>query len=380
MLGIDFFVANYTLYKRYSFGLLSNHATLSGAGYPVAYELVRQGFSIKKLFSPEHGIQSQGEDGVAQKNAYDPYTKLPIISLYGESMKPHSSDLDGIDIVLIDLPNIGCRFYTYWWTITYMVEACAASGKKIVLLDRPNISQRSLGSIEGPMLEKGCQSFLGRWPMPLTFSQSFGELTRWFIYERHIDIELEVISFNNDKQQPFIPPSPSMNDIQAVWLYPCTCLFEGLNLNMGRGTSFPFRVIGAPWLDAIQLHHDFKNDKFEGVESFPYSYQPMWSTYANQICHGLYFSVTDHKTFSPVRASLWLMNYLSVHYSNHLKPATYKTVANPSGKKHLNLLLGIPNAYDRFCTGRPLDNSSIAKLIDAKDWCMNVDAFLASTI
>jgi uncharacterized protein YbbC (DUF1343 family) len=96
--------------------------------------------------------------------------------------------------------------------------------------------------------------------MPLTFSQSFGELTRWFIYERHIDIELEVISFNNDKQQPFIPPSPSMNDIQAVWLYPCTCLFEGLNLNMGRGTSFPFRVIGAPWLDAIQLHHDFKND------------------------------------------------------------------------------------------------------------------------
>ncbi|MFN7261447.1 MAG: exo-beta-N-acetylmuramidase NamZ domain-containing protein, partial [Cyclobacteriaceae bacterium] len=177
MLGVDCFTENDAQLKGRPFGLLTNHATFSGSGYPVAHELLRQGFSIKKLFSPEHGIQSQGEDGVAQKNAYDPYTKLPIVSLYGESMKPHSSDLEDIDIILIDLPNIGCRFYTYWWTITYMLEACAASGKKIILLDRPNISQRSLDSIEGPMLEKGCQSFLGRWPMPLTFSQSFGELT-----------------------------------------------------------------------------------------------------------------------------------------------------------------------------------------------------------
>ncbi len=379
MLGVDIFIQKHTHLKGHSLGLLTNHATLSKTCYPIAHELLRQGFSIKKLFSPEHGIQSQGEDGVAQHTTQDTYTKLPITSLYGERMRPNPSDLEEIDIVLIDLPNIGCRFYTYWWTITLMLEACAASGKKIVLLDRPNMSQRSLDSIEGPMLEHDCQSFLGRWPMPLTFSQSFGELTRWFIYERQLDIDCEVVPFKDDMELPFIPPSPSMNDIQAVWLYPCTGLFEGLNLNTGRGTSFPFRVIGAPWLDAIHLHHDFKNNKFERVETFPYSYQPMWSTYANQICHGLYFSVTNHKIFSPVRASLWLMNYLSVHYSNHLKPATYKTVANPRGEKHLDLLLGIPNAYTRFCTGKSLDNSSIVKLTNAEEWCMNVDAFLATT-
>ncbi|MCA4893502.1 MAG: DUF1343 domain-containing protein [Cytophagales bacterium] len=380
MLGVDCFTENYAQLKDRPLGLLTNHATFSGSGYPVAHELLRQGFSIKKLFSPEHGILSQGEDGVAQKNAYDPYTKLPIVSLYGESMKPHSSDLEDIDIILIDLPNIGCRFYTYWWTITHMLEACVANRKKIIVLDRPNLSQRSLDSIEGPMLEPSCQSFLGRWPMPLTFSQSFGELTRWFIHERQLDIEWEVIPFSNNVELSFIPPSPSMNEIQAVWLYPCTCLFEGLNVNMGRGTSFPFRVIGAPWLNAIQLHRDFKSNNFEGVESFPYSYQPMWSTYANEFCYGLYFQVTNHKEFSPVKVGLWLMNYLSVHYSSQLKPAIYPTAANPSGEKHLDLLLGIPNAYDVFCGGKSIDNPSIEKLTDAKEWSVNVAIFLASRV
>lgn len=376
MLGIDFFVANYTPYKRYSFGLLSNHATLSGAGYPVAYELVRQGFSIKKLFSPEHGILSQGEDGVPQTDIRDPYTNLPIISLYGEQIKPQDGDLDDIDIVLIDLPNIGCRFYTYLWTITYMVEACAANQKKIILLDRPNLSQRSVDVCEGPLLEQSSQSFLGRWHMPLTFSQSLGQLIHWFVHERKIDIEYEVIAFKMGNELPFIPPSPSMNDLQAVWLFPFIGLFEGLNLNMGRGTSFPFRVIGAPWIDSFQLHQDFKNNKFEGIESFPYSYQPMWSSYANQFCFGLYFHVTDHQLFRPVKVGLWLMNYLSIHFFAQLKPALYPTAANPSGERHLDFLLGIPNTFDRFCGGKKVDNSEFNQLVDVMQWYSNVNAYL----
>lgn len=378
MLGVDYFIDNYKHLKKCSFGLLTNHATFSASGYPVAFELIRQGYKIKKLFSPEHGILSQAEDGLAQENTYDAFTRLPIVSLYGEKFRPQSIDLEDIDIILIDLPNVGCRFYTYLWTITYMIEACATSRKKVILLDRPNLSQRSVDGIEGPMLDMACHSFLGRWPMPLTFSQSFGQLLRWFVYQREINIEFEVVHFN-DGQLSFIPPSPSINELQAVWMYPCTGLFEGLNLNSGRGTAFPFRVIGAPWLNAVQLCKDIKASHFDGLDCFPYSYKPTWSRYANTFCHGLYFHVNDNKKFQPVKTALWLIKYLSVHYSSELQLEVYPTAANPGGEKHFDLLVGIPNAYSQICKGYLDENIQPARLTDVSGWYKSVETFLTSS-
>ena len=380
MYGLDHFVKEFQNLKSAPSAVLSNQATLSNTGYPAAYELLRQGFSIKKLFSPEHGISSQGEDGMEQKDDLDSITKLPIVSLYGRSLRPQKNDLEDIETVIIDLPNIGCRFYTYWWTITYLMEACADLGKKIILLDRQNLSRRKSKSTDGPMLdEKNCSSFLGRWSMPLTYAYSYGQLAKWFVHERKIALDLQIVPYSKNESYPdlpFVPPSPSINEWQTTLIYPCTGLFEGLNLNTGRGTSFPFRVIGAPWLNSIKLYNDFLQQDFHGVQVFPYTYQPTWSRYAGEPCHGLYFYVNYPDLFKPVQTGIWLMNYLSINFPSQLKEATYPTAANPSGENHMDRLLGISNSYAQFCTGRQISLSKIASRLDVSDWNKKVDSFL----
>lgn len=381
MVGIDHFVTSFQAYKNVPIGILTNHATFSSSGYPSAYELLRQGFRVTKLFSPEHGVHSQGEDGKAQVSGQDSLTQLPLVSLYGRKLRPEETDLKDLDLVLIDLPNIGCRFYTYWWTVTHMVEACAQARKKVMLLDRPNMSGRKPDEMEGPLLDDiKCSSFIGRWRMPLSYSYSYGQLMRWFVAERKIALSFEVIPFDWEhaaSNEPFIPPSPAMNGLQAALMYPCTGLFEGLNLNTGRGTAFPFRVIGAPWIDSMRLYEDFSAQQFPGIKVFPYSYQPSWSLYAGDFCNGLYFQIEDSTVFRPVHTGLWLMNYLSLRYPERLRPATYPTAANPTGENHLDFLLGIHDSYTSICSGSQISISQIKGLLDVSVWTRTVDSFLA---
>jgi uncharacterized protein YbbC (DUF1343 family) len=260
-----------------------------------------------------------------------------------------------------------------------MVEACTLANKKMILLDRPNLSQRTIANSEGPMLdEQTCSSFLGRWQMPITFSYSLGQLMKWFVHERKIKADLEVVPFVGSKSENFVPPSPSMNEQQAVWMYPCTALFEGVNINLGRGTSFPFRVIGAPWLNSIELHEAFCRESFRGIQSFPYSYLPMWSTFANQFCQGLYFQVTDPNLFQPVKVALWLLNFLSIHYQDQLQPALYPTAANPSGEHHLDRLVGIKNSFGILCSGLKLGAEESNQILNIHSWASEVNSFLSS--
>lgn len=382
MVGIDRFVTSFQALKNVPIGILTNHATFSGSGYPSSYELLRNGFSVKKLFSPEHGVRSQGEDGKAQLGGQDTLTQLPVASLYGKNLRPEETDLKDLELVLIDLPNIGCRFYTYLWTVTHMVEACAGAKKKVILLDRPNMSRRKSHEMEGPLLdERNCSSFLGRWSMPLSYAYSYGQLIQWFLAERNISVSMEVVPFDHEcvHNPPFVPPSPSMTGLQSALLYPCTGLFEGLNLNTGRGTAFPFRVIGAPWIDSLRFYEDFCAQQFPGIKTFPYSYQPTWSRYAGDFCNGLYFQVEDHEAFRPVQTGLWLMNHLSRMYPGWLKPATYPTAANPAGENHLDLLLGIQNSYASFCSGSEISISRIKEIVDVSGWTSAVGAFLAKS-
>ncbi|HRI80434.1 MAG TPA: DUF1343 domain-containing protein, partial [Cyclobacteriaceae bacterium] len=360
MSGLDVFTENFSALRSASMAVLANHAAFSSSGLPTVCELLRNKFSIKKIFSPEHGISAQGEDGKEQLSGIDKLTGLPVISLYGQHLSPKESDLADVEYVVIDLPNIGCRFYTYWWTLTYMVESCARFGKKVIILDRPNMSNRSPTSMEGPMLdEEKCNSFLGRWRMPLTYSYSYGELIQYFIRSRNISVSLDVVSHTEQTPEVFVPPSPSMSEWQTTLIYPGTGLFEGLNINSGRGTAFPFRVMGAPWINHLQLFQDFTSQSFTGIKSFPYSYRPEWSRYGGEICHGLYFYVEDHSHFQPVRMGLWLMNYLSIHYPDHLQAAIYPTVANPTGENHLDRLLGMENSFSIFCSGKTIEPDAL---------------------
>lgn len=376
MLGVDRFIQSSDAIKKSRAALLTNHTTLASSGLPVALELKRSGVNLIKLFSPEHGIHSQDEDGKAQTNQIDPITGLPVISLYGAKMAPHENDLADIDYLLIDLPSIGCRFYTYLWSITHMIEAAERANKKVILLDRPNLAQRLASQCEGPLLnENSCASFIGRWSMPITFPFSSGEMMRWFIHERNFDVELDVISHKPNAVNNFVPPSPAMSDYQTILLYPFCGLLEGINVSHGRGTSYPFRVVGAPWINAIAFYEEFTRLNFAGVKAVPHFFQPMWSRYEKVFCHGLYFTVTDAALFRPVALACWVIHYLAINYPQQLQPATYPTAANPSGEHHLDLLTGLPDSFSILCNSS-VTWENIFKLTNCQDWYEKVNHFL----
>jgi len=373
MNGIDHYLLQPPARGR--FGLLTNHATLTKTGEPIALALLRHGVHVTKIFSPEHGVTAQAEDGSKQDNAIDYYTRLPVISLYGDHFKPTQEQLHDIDVLLIDVPNIGCRFYTYWWTVTHVLEAAAQHHKEVIVLDRANYSQRHRLTAEGPMLhEQHCASFLGRWSMPVTFGFTLGELAKWFIAQRKLSLSWHCV--NATASAPFqLPPSPAIADAQTVELYPGTCLFEGVNVSVGRGTSFPFRVVGAPWINAVALQQAFHEWHMEGVTAVPYSFKPMWSVYAQEFCHGLYFTVVNPNIFRPVAFGCALLHSVATLYPDHLQMAAYPTQANLTGQRHLDLLLGIPDAFSYF-TSQPKFNT-LRQLLRAEAWATAVHDFLA---
>jgi uncharacterized protein YbbC (DUF1343 family) len=346
--------------------LLSNSASRTAGGEVIAVDLLRRGFEIRKLFTPEHGMSAKGDDGCAQGGGVDAATGLPLISLYGERFMPGPKDLRDVEVVYVDLPNIGCRFYTYWWTISYMMEACVRDGKKLILLDRPNLSGRALEAVEGPMLdEEQCASFLGRWRMPLTYAGTYGDLLAHFVRERQLELDYEVIPYSG-LPLPFVAPSPAMPTQATTLIYPCTGLFEGLNLNCGRGTDLPFHVLGAPWIVAEEFLQAFTALALPGITAETITYTPEWSNYAHEPCHGLRFHITDALSFRPVRSGLLLMNCLSILYPKHLRPQSYPTHANPSGQGHLDLLLGIKGTFERFCCGKPLNKIDLDQALSCQ--------------
>jgi len=372
MLGVDRFILSPT-FRHLRLGLLTNHATVTSSRIPLAVALLRSGFQVSRIFSPEHGVAAQGEDGKKQSNHFDPLTGIPVVSLYGTQLAPSSNEVIDLDAIVVDLPNIGCRFYTYWWTITYLLEACASTGCKIILLDRPNLSKRFVSQTEGPMLqESSCSSFLGRWTMPLTFSWTYGQLARWFCHERKIGTDLIVVPTDPD-DSIFIPPSPAINQPEAVSIYPCTGLFEGIEISNGRGTTFPFRVLGAPWINANQWQEDIRDLNIEGLDAVPFLFQPIWGMYEGQMCQGLFFNISDPLTFKPVEAGLQLLRYLYNKYPEHIRVSPYPTAANPTGQGHLDKLLGIPNSFRTVTT---MDKSELRNLLQVDEWTSRVDRFL----
>jgi uncharacterized protein YbbC (DUF1343 family) len=332
------------------YALLTNRSVYLSSGLPIALELKQQGLPPVKIFSPEHGYSAQAADGRLMHDTLDPLTEIPVISLYGEKFEPSPADLHNIDFVLADLPNIGCRFYTYLWTLTHVMEACAKAGKPLLLIDRPNLSQRTKEAEEGPLLdETHYSSFLGRWTMPLTFSERYKDILQDFIIQKNIPVNLETLSPQGflESDPAFIPPSPAIPTKETILIYPFTALFEGVNVNCGRGTSFPFFVLGAPWIDNYSFFKSFQSAALPGITSRPYTYTPQWSIYSGEICHGLFFTITDPESFRPVATARKTMEILGELHPGIFSRYPYPTAANPDGEQHLEKLLGVSAAS--FC-------------------------------
>ncbi len=379
MTGIDVLLAHPPAWQKSRIGMVTNHAACTANFRPSREALLANEFNIVRLFSPEHGLETTGEDGREMPDGIDRLTGLPVTSLYGGKLTPAHNDLSGIDIVLFDIPDIGCRFYTYLWTMTHVMEACAAHGKHLVIADRPNPLSGKLHLAEGPLLdEASCSSFIGRWNIPVRHSCTLGELARYFNSAGNIQhaLQLDVIPcqhwqrtmFYPHWSSSFIPTSPAIPCFESALLYPGMGLLEATNISEGRGTATPFRVAGAPWLDGPHIAKLFNEYAPEGVYARPVSFVPAEGKYQGQKCSGVMMHVNDPAVFRPVRNGWLLIRLIRQLHPDHFRWAPYPTHVNRSGTRHLELLLGVKDAESLVAVRGDGGWEDIEKYTDPGDW------------
>ena len=230
--------------------LLVNHASLVGDKHLVDVLLLKH-VNLVKIFSPEHGFRGKNDAGEAVENGKDVSSELPIVSLYGKHKKPTDEDLKGVDVLVVDLQDVGVRFYTYISTMSLAMEACAENGVKVVVLDRPNPNGYY---VDGPLLEKAFASFVGMHPVPVVYGMTIGEYANMVNGEHwlanDVEADLEIVPMEGYKRNMIVKlkvdPSPNLPNWKSVYLYPSLCFFEGTVVSVGRGTQYPFQVYGHP--------------------------------------------------------------------------------------------------------------------------------------
>lgn len=305
------------------------------------------GVILAALFGPEHGVRGDAQYMVAVGEERDPRTGVPAFSLYGdrpESLKPSPAQLAGLDALVFDIQDVGARYYTYQATMMLCMEAAAAAGLPFLVLDRPN----PIGglAVEGPALRPGFESFCGLHDLAVRHGMTVGELARLFRAERRLDLDLEVVPCEGwrrgmrfrDTGLPWVLPSPNMPTPETALVYPGMCLLEGTNLSEGRGTTKPFELFGAPWLDGHALAAALSADRLPGVRFRPASFVPAWDKHAGARCHGVELHVTDPAAFRPFRTGL-----ACVARAREQDPARFRWRSEP-----YEFVAGIP-AFDLLC-------------------------------
>ena len=316
--GLDRLVAGTTTeaarLRNRRLGLIAHPASVTSALTHAADAILRAGYDLRALFGPQHGARGEKQDNMIESEHYtDPVTGLPVHSLYGEVRRPTPEMLDGLDVLLFDLQDVGVRVYTFVWTMALAMEACAEAGVRFVVLDRPN----PVGGLrrEGPVLREGYESFVGLHPVPLRHGLTCGEMARWLQRDRGVDCDLAVVRadgwerhmFWADTGLPWVMPSPNLPTPESCQVYPGMVLLEGTNLSEGRGTTRPFELFGAPWLDPAALAARLADARLHGVTFRPCHFEPTFQKHAGTLCGGAQLHVTDPGTFEPVRTAVEIL-------------------------------------------------------------------------
>ncbi|HEV3238059.1 MAG TPA: exo-beta-N-acetylmuramidase NamZ domain-containing protein [Gemmataceae bacterium] len=305
-------------------GLVTNHTGVDRLGQRTIDLLHKaEGLTLVAIFSPEHGIRGSADDKVADSK--DEQTVLPVYSLYGERRKPSPESLKGIDTLVFDIQDAGCRFYTYISTLGLVLEAAAENKIKVVVLDRPN----PLGglAVEGPLLDAGRESFVGYHVLPIRHGLTVGELAKLFNAEKKLGCDLEVISMEGWRRGYFydrtglrwVNPSPNLRSLTATVLYPGIGLLETTNLSVGRGTERPFEWIGAPWIDGNRLAVELTKQRVPGFRCVPMRLTPTSSTHQGKSCEGINLIVDDWSRFHPLDLGIALAATLHRLYPDDWK-------------------------------------------------------------
>ena len=323
-LGVDHFLASYLhLVEGKRVGLVTN---ITGVNEQLQSTLdlfhAHPAIHLTALYAPEHGIRGDVHAGEKIQSFIDDVTGLPVHSLYGETRKPTQEMLKNIDIMVFDLQDLGARYYTYIYTLAYVMEACGELNIPVIVLDRPNPVGGDV--VEGNRNEEKFRSFVGLYALPVRHGMTVGELAQWFVGEEGVQCDLTVVPLDGWKRHmyfddtPFywVPPSPNSTNINMCILYGGTCLFEGTNVSEGRGTPQPFEMIGAPFINNRELAHTFNNLQLPGVFARPTSFLPTASKHANEQCFGVQLHITDRYQIRPFETGIQLLRCIAKLYPN----------------------------------------------------------------
>lgn len=349
-LGIDRIDSYKNLFDGKKVGLITNPTGVD-SNLRLTSEILKEKVNLISLYAPEHGIRGDQEAGAHIQSYFDEKLQLTVHSLYGKNKKPSPEILEGVDVLCYDMQDVGLRFYTYIYTMAYSMIAAKENNIKFVVFDRPN----PLGDkVEGNLLDLNYRSFVGYYSIPQRYGLTVGELALLFNTEFDINCDLEVIPMENYDYKkeykaynlPWLSPSPNLPTLDSAFVYGATCYYEGTNVSEGRGTTRPFQLIGAPFIDADDLCEKVRALNLPGIKVRPAHFTPSFSKHQGQTCHGIEIFLTDKEKFIPVRSGYQIFNIIRTYEGfEFLKP--FKEGLNPM----INLLTGGEDVKN----GTPLD-------------------------
>ena len=299
-------------------GIVCNHASVDyGFAHIVDRLAAAEDVRLSAIFGPQHGFRSDVQDNMIETpHRDDPSRRIPVYSLYSETREPTPAMLKGLDLLVVDLQDIGARIYTYIYTMANCLRACGRHGVPVIVCDRPNPINGV--DIEGALLQKGFESFVGLFPIPMRHGMTMAELARLFNEEFGLGAQLEVVRmdgwersmFADETGLPWVMPSPNMPTLDTAIVYPGTVLFEGTLLSEGRGTTRPFELVGAPGVEAERFARELNTRGLPGVFFRPAVFEPTFQKHAKTTCGGCQVHVTDRRAFTPVLTGAALIEAL----------------------------------------------------------------------
>lgn len=327
--GLEVFLKkDFKHYQKKRIGLLCNQASIDRNLMHASQLILKKTLKLDVtcFIGPQHGIRGEKQDNMVESDDFkDKLTGLPVFSLYGVTRKPTPPIINSLDLFLIDLQDIGCRIYTFMYTMLYCMQAAKTAGKKVVILDRPNPIDGV--HVEGNRLDLKFSSFVGLFPMSTRHGMTMGELALMFNEEFKIGCDLDVIRCKGWKRNMYpelwgrdwVAPSPNIPNKEAALVFPGIVHFEGTLISEGRGTTKPFEHVGAPYIDPDLIATRMNKMKLPGVYFRPIYFQPTYQKHKDQVCGGVQLHVTNRKTFNSFEAGIYLLSTIAEHYPNDFK-------------------------------------------------------------
>lgn len=361
--------------KGYRLGLLSNQASVDHRLRP-ARDVIegRLPGHLRALFGPQHGYTGEDQDNMVETgHGLDATLGIPIFSLYADTREPVDAMLDDVDILLVDLQDVGTRVYTFASTMLRCLKTAAMNHKRVLVLDRPN----PLGGdiMEGPLLKPELFSFVGPWRLPMRHGLTMAELARIFNHAFHLNCDLDVLAMTGWKRRMFwkdtklrwVMPSPNMPQPETAYVYPGQVIWEGTNLSEGRGTCRPFEIFGAPFLDTREIRDALDKEALAGCHLQDYAFRPTFHKWSGDLCRGFQIYVLDLSTFRPFFTSIALLSRVTMAHQRDFrwKPPPYEYEFH---RRPIDLILGDDSLARAVESG-----ADISRL--REQWAKEIEAF-----